>query len=53
MPELSYDAMVTLFVFLIGVPTLVLQMVDTEIRARTLYDDEATQNRRQLWRNDF
>jgi hypothetical protein len=32
MPELSYDALVTLLIFLIGVPTLVLQTVDTEIR---------------------
>jgi hypothetical protein len=44
MPELSYDALVTLLIFLIGVPTLVLQMVDTEIRARTLFDYNAVQN---------
>jgi hypothetical protein len=50
-PELSY-ALVTLLIFLIGVPTLVLQTVDTQIRARTLPDADAVQNRRQLWEND-
>lgn len=32
MPELSYDALTNLLIFLVGVPTLVLQTADQEVR---------------------